>query len=144
MAIQSPARRVYATATRRAILDLLKSEQRYLTAAAIYTRVQEMNPKVALSTVYRTLELLTRLGTISSRTEAGGEAGYLFCATVHHHHAVCTICGHVDDVDCAAMEQFKAALLSNQSFSLDEHSLEFYGRCIRCRQPRRNLQRSRP
>src|SRR6202162_3582862 len=79
MAIQNSARRVYATATRRAILDLLKSEQRYLTAAAIYTRVQKTNTKVALSTVYRTLELLTRLGTISSRAEGGGEAGYIFC-----------------------------------------------------------------
>jgi len=144
MAIQNSARRVYATATRRAILDLLKSEQRYLTAAAIYTRVQKTNPKVALSTVYRTLELLTRLGTISSRAEGGGEAGYLFCTTAHHHHAVCTICGHVDDVDCAAIEQFKAALLSNQSFLLDEHSLEFYGRCISCRQARRNVRRNRP
>jgi Fur family ferric uptake transcriptional regulator len=127
------ARTVYATATRRALLDLLKREQRYLTAAAIYGTLRPSIPKLALSTVYRTLDLLTKLGTISSRTEGSGEAGYVFCATEHHHHALCTVCGHVDDVDCAAMEQFKAALLSNQSFLLDEHSVEFFGRCARCR-----------
>ena len=56
------ARTVYATATRRAILDLLKHEQRYLTAAAIYGKLRPSIPKLALSTVYRTLDLLTELG----------------------------------------------------------------------------------
>jgi Fur family ferric uptake transcriptional regulator len=127
------ARTVYATATRRAILDLLKHEQRYLTAAAIYGKLRPSIPKLALSTVYRTLDLLTELGTISSRIEGTGEASYVFCTTEHHHHALCTVCGHVDDVDCAAMEQFKATLLANQSFLLDEHAVEFFGRCARCR-----------
>ena len=123
----------YATATRRAILDLLKHEQRYLTAADIYATLKSLIPKLALSTVYRTLDMLTKLGTISSRIEGNGEASYVFCATEHHHHALCMVCGHVDDVDCAAMEQFKAALLANQSFLLDEPSVEFFGRCARCR-----------
>jgi Fur family transcriptional regulator, ferric uptake regulator len=127
------ARTVYATATRRAILDLLKHKQRYLTAAVIYAALRPSIPKLALSTIYRTLDLLTELGTISSRTEGSGEASYVFCTTEHHHHALCTLCGHVDDVDCAAMEQFKATLLANQSFLLDEHSIEFFGRCARCR-----------
>jgi Fur family ferric uptake transcriptional regulator len=128
-----PARTLYATATRRAILELLKQEQRYLTAAAIYAGLKDANPKLALSTVYRTLELLEELGTVSERSEASGESSYVFCSDQHHHHALCTVCGHVDDVDCAAMEQFKATLLANQSFLLDEHSVEFYGRCARCR-----------
>ena len=34
---------------------------------------------------------------------------------------------------CDAIEGFKSALIANQSFLLDEHSLEFYGRCARCR-----------
>jgi len=130
---QRPTRALYATATRRAILELLKREQRYLTAASIYATLKSANPKLALSTVYRTLELLEGLGTVSSRSEASGESSYVFCSDEHHHHALCTVCGHVDDVDCAAMEQFKATLLVNQSFLIDEHSVEFYGRCARCR-----------
>jgi Fur family ferric uptake transcriptional regulator len=124
---------MYATSTRRALVDVLKKERRYLTAAALYGRLRARRPKLALSTVYRTLELLGRMGTVSSRIEPSGEASFVFCSDAHHHHAICTVCGHVDDVDCDAIELFKGALLSNQSFLLDEHSLEFYGRCSRCR-----------
>jgi Fur family ferric uptake transcriptional regulator len=124
---------MYATSTRRAVVDLLKSEKRYLTAASIFRLLKARQPKLALSTVYRTLELLAGLGTVSSRIEGSGEASYVFCTDEHHHHAICTICGHVDDVDCDAIEVFKGALIANQSFVLDDHSLEFYGRCARCR-----------
>lgn len=130
---KNATRAVYATSTRRALVDTLKAEKRYLTAAALHRLLRARQPKLALSTVYRTLELLTRLGTVSSRSEASGEASYVFCTDAHHHHAICTICGHVDDVDCDAIEGFKSALIANQSFLLDEHSLEFYGRCARCR-----------
>ncbi|MBD5653794.1 MAG: transcriptional repressor [Candidatus Eremiobacteraeota bacterium] len=124
---------LYATSTRRAIVDLLKSERRYLTAAAIHRSLRLENPKLALSTVYRTLEAMHEIGTVSNRTEPSGESSYVFCTEDHHHHAVCTVCGHVDEVDCGAMEQFKKALLAQQSFALDEHAVEFYGRCARCR-----------
>jgi len=126
-------RSTYTTSTRRAILDLLRAEKRYLTASVIYRLLKATNAKLALSTVYRTLEYLTELGAISSRTEPGPETAYVYCSQEHHHHAICTSCGHVDEVDCGAMDQFRTALLAQQSFALDEHSVEFYGRCARCR-----------
>ncbi len=115
------------------MLELLRVEQRYLTAAAIFKRLRASNPKLALSTVYRTLELLTERGIVSSRTDAGGDASYVFCTDDHHHHAICNICGHVDEVDCDAMDAFRSALLAQQQFALDEHAIEFFGRCARCR-----------
>ena len=126
-------RTVYETSTRRAVVELLKSERRYLSAGAIYRLLREGNPKLALSTVYRTLELLTERGSVSSRIDPGGEASYVFCTDDHHHHAICTACGHVDEVDCDAMEAFRSALLAQQSFALDDHAIEFFGRCARCR-----------
>jgi len=126
-------RTVYATSTRRAVLDLLKAERRYLSAGAIFRLLKAANPKLALSTVYRTLELLAELGTVSARTDPSGEIAYVACTDDHHHHAICRGCGHVDEVDCDAIERFRSALLANQSFALDEHSIEFYGLCARCR-----------
>ncbi|MGP6159743.1 MAG: Fur family transcriptional regulator [Vulcanimicrobiaceae bacterium] len=125
-------RSLYATSTRRAIIELLKSERRYLTASSIFRLLKGENPKLALSTVYRTLEFLADQGSVSSRTEPSGEASYVYCTEEHHHHAICKICGHVDEVDCGAMDDFKNALLKQQSFVLDDHSIEFYGRCARC------------
>jgi len=126
-------RTIYTTPTRRSILDLLKTEKRYLTANIIYKLLKVDKPKMALSTIYRTLELLTELGAVSSRTETAGETSYVYCTEEHHHHAICTSCGHVDEVDCGAMDQFRATLLAQQAFKLDDHSVEFYGRCARCK-----------
>ena len=51
----------------------------------------------------------------------------------HHHHAICCGCGRVEDVDCAAMEQFTDALRTLNGFQLDGHAMEFFGRCRACR-----------
>ena len=98
----------------------------------IYKLLKTDHPKIALSTIYRTLDLLLEKGAVSSRPEGAGETSYVFCTEEHHHHAICTTCGHVDEVDCGAMDQFRAALLAQQAFALDDHSVEFYGRCARC------------
>lgn len=130
----APAPALYRTSTRRAIVELLKSERRYLSAGEIHRLLRRRRHKLALTTVYRTLQLLTTLGAVSSRTDSGGEAAYLYCASEgHHHHAICTKCGHVDEFDCRAIAQFTRSLLARRSFVLDDHALELYGRCADCR-----------
>jgi len=126
-------RSVYATSTLRAIVDLLQREKRYLSAAAIFRLLRGAGARVALSTVYRTLERLVLLGAVSGRTDQSGEATYVYCAERHHHHAICRVCGHVDDVDCEAMDAFRLTLSAQKSFDLDDHAIEFFGRCARCR-----------
>lgn len=127
-------RATYSTSSRRAILGLLQSERRYLTAAEIHAFLRKKGLEMALTTVYRTLQFLTKLGAVSSRAGTNGDAAYLFCANdQHHHHAICTKCGHVAEVNCRVIDEFKKLLLARQAFSLDEHALELYGRCANCR-----------
>jgi Fur family ferric uptake transcriptional regulator len=125
--------RRYSTRCRGLIVELLRRERRYLTAATIARLLETSGKRVALSTVYRTLDLLVSLGVASRRTEPDGEQGYVACTGDHHHHAVCRQCGLVEEVDCAAMERFAEVLREHHAFELDEHSIEFYGRCVRCR-----------
>lgn len=123
---------MYRTAARKHTLELLKSERRYLTAATIYRMLKPDAPKLALSTVYRTLEALREGGSVTSRVDEHGEASYIHCGEQHHHHAICRECGHVDEVDCDAVDVLTVTLLEKQSFRLDDHSVEFYGLCARC------------
>lgn len=115
-------------------MKLLRVEERYLTAAEIFARLKNELPSLARSTVYRTLHLLTESGSISSRTDSAGQASYVLCRQAHHHHAICRLCGRVTDVDCPTLEILRTHLLEQASFELDEHSIEFYGRCADCRQ----------
>jgi Fur family transcriptional regulator, ferric uptake regulator len=125
-------RNLYSTRSREQIVNLLRSERRYLSAAAIHRILRSLGVGISLSTVYRTLDLLVSMGVASSRSDGQGELTYVFCTVEHHHHAICRKCGHVEDVDCAAMEAFSELLRQHHAFELDEHSLEFYGRCARC------------
>jgi Fur family ferric uptake transcriptional regulator len=126
-------RTVYSTSARRKVAELLRNERRYLTAAAIYRILKTQSARLALSTVYRTLETLASTGVVSSRADPSGELSFVYCHDGHHHHAICTKCGHVDEVSCSAVDVFRAALLEEQAFELDKHAVEFFGRCARCR-----------
>ncbi|HEV3157236.1 MAG TPA: transcriptional repressor [Candidatus Baltobacteraceae bacterium] len=128
-----PLERHYRTKPREQILDLLRRERRYLTAATVARLLATVGVRIALSTVYRTLDLLESMGVVSRRNEATGEAAYIAClGEQHHHHAICRLCGHVDEVDCAAVEPFDRVLQDKFAFTLDAHTIEFYGKCVRC------------
>ena len=122
----------YVTRPRELISGILGGERRYLSASAIYSQLERGHAKVALSTVYRTLEHLLAKGTVSARVDAAGETTYVSCAGPHHHHAICRSCGRVEDVDCSALEAIGDALKSHHGFALEDHSVEFFGRCSRC------------
>jgi len=121
------------------IVRFLRQERRYLDAATILAHLREdEDSKLALSTVYRTLELLSEFGTVDRRGAEGGRTEYLYCGDDHHHHAVCRSCGRVDDVACLSMEGVRRELLDSRAFVLDDHDMTFYGRCATCVESERN------
>lgn len=124
--------RRYVTRSRERIVDLMRRERRYLSASAIVRALSDRGRRTARSTVYRTLDLLVSLGLAAKRTESDGEQAYVLCPSVHHHHAICRSCGIVEDVECAAVERFSERLRDRHGFILDDHALEFFGRCAAC------------
>src|SRR5579884_2426353 len=123
----------YSTRPREQIAAILKHEQRYLSAAEIHDLLRKKHSKVSLSTVYRTLDLLQERGEASSRVDERGEATYVVCAPTHHHHAICRSCGKVEELACEALERIAGELRSHHGFELDDHAMEFFGRCAVCR-----------
>ncbi len=123
----------YVTQPRERIATILEREKRYLSAAEIFDLLRRARAKVSLSTVYRTLDLLTSKGEASSRIDEQGEATFVSCEPTHHHHAICRTCGKVEEVACDAIESFAHALNSYHGFHLDEHAMEFSGKCAQCR-----------
>jgi Fur family ferric uptake transcriptional regulator len=124
----------YVTRPRGLIESILQREPRFLSAAQIYQRLKRTGSRVSLSTVYRTLDRLRSKGEVTARTDADGEAAYMLCEPAHHHHhAICRRCGRVEDVDCAAMEEFAKSLRRVHGFELHGHAMEFFGRCRACR-----------
>ncbi len=120
------------TAQRKIILRHLAAAKKYVTAQELHARLARAQPRIGLATVYRTLEMLRQSGMVARLARSPGETAYLYCGGDHHHHAVCTRCGRVDDVPCRSMPRFERMLSSGLRFRLTEHQLEFYGVCARC------------
>jgi Fur family transcriptional regulator, ferric uptake regulator len=124
----------YITRPREQIASVLRASKRFISAADIHQALSRAKKKVSLSTVYRTLEHFTAKGDVAARVDDAGEATYMLCEPVHHHHhAICRKCGRVDDVDCTAIEQFSESLRALHGFELADHKMEFFGTCRACR-----------
>jgi Fur family ferric uptake transcriptional regulator len=126
------ARDYRITKPRMAVIAEFAAMRRYVTAKELHAKLVSGRAGVGLATVYRTLETLQAVGAASARPQARGENAYLFCPVDHHHHAVCTKCGKVEDVRCRSIARFERALHSDLRFRLTKHSLEFFGVCSRC------------
>lgn len=122
----------YSTRPREQISDILRSQRRYLSAAEVHGLLKQRGGKASLSTVYRTLDRMQSAGEASARTDERGEASYVVCEPSHHHHAICKKCGRVEDIACEAIEHLAHDLLAHHQFTLDDHAMEFYGRCAQC------------
>jgi len=81
------------TPQRYMILSVIQEADEHLSIDQIAERVQERNPYVSLSTIYRTLELLRKLGLVREN-HLPGEAPHYEVANGHHahHHLVCRHC----------------------------------------------------
>ncbi len=124
------------TPQRRAILESLLSTGRVnVSAEEICRRARAACPTVNLATTYRTLELLGRLGIVRRLTYGDGRS--VFCANPRpHYHGTCLRCGAVVDLPqgrVAEILEREQSRLTDGTFGVVGHRLEFYGYCAACR-----------
>jgi Fur family ferric uptake transcriptional regulator len=99
----------------------------------VFERAKELHPSLGLTTVYRTLELLTQLGAL--RVTYMGDANQRFHRNTdgHHDHLVCHVCGDVMEVAKCYLPSILEAIEQDTGFQIDGHFLELYGRCADCK-----------
>ena len=121
------------TPQRMMILSAIENSDDHISAEEIYAQVVAKYPRVNISTVYRTLELLKRLGLVTETDLGGGRVRYHSAEKGHHHHLVCRQCGAIIDLDEALLSPLKSALLQEYKFSADLRHLAIFGRCANCK-----------
>jgi Fe2+ or Zn2+ uptake regulation protein len=120
------------TQARRAVIETLADQGTHLTAPDLVEAVQKHAPEVGRASVYRTLELLTRLGLAQSSTLGGGAATYVLTPTRHHHHVVCVACQKTVEFDECGLRELEGRLAEALGFQFEGHLVELYGRCPDC------------
>ena len=120
------------TPQRIMILSAIENSDNHISAEEIYAQVLAKYPNVNLSTVYRTLELLKRLGLVTETDLGEGRVRYHPAEKGHHHHLVCQECGATIDLDEPLLASLKSTLLREYKFSADLRHLAILGRCVSC------------
>jgi Fur family ferric uptake transcriptional regulator len=123
------------TSQRRAVLDAVVALP-HATPEAIGARLRELaGPGGAApdtSTVYRTLEVLERLGVVW-HTHLGKGAPVYHAAEHPHLHVVCQSCGAVASADPALLDSAAERLAADLGFTVDVGHVALSGTCRDCR-----------
>jgi Fe2+ or Zn2+ uptake regulation protein len=130
------SRDVRYTTGRRKVIETLCTVPGPRSAAELL----DETPGVPLSSLYRSLTVLDEAGVLRRQHDADGLARYELAEwlTGHHHHAVCTECGTVEDIELGAKEEVSldemlTGLSESTGWDLTGHSLEVEGVCSSCR-----------
>ncbi|TQM06346.1 Fur family nickel uptake regulator [Pseudonocardia kunmingensis] len=119
------------TPQRQLVLDAVR-DLGHATPEQICTRVQSAAPAVNITTVYRTLDLLERIGLV--RHTHLGHGAPTYSEQEHQHvHLVCHSCGKVTESPTDLMDGLAARLLAESDFVLDPSHVALSGRCRGCR-----------
>lgn len=125
---------VKRTKHRKAILEILKGSETPLTADEIFLMLKEKHTSIWLSTVYRTLEILTEKDVVLKSTSMGEDkARYELKQDEHRHRFVCVGCHKMIPLFDCPLEDFEKKLKDKMDFDVTGHNLEIYGYCHDCK-----------
>ena len=106
----------------------------HVTVEEVVARARELDPRVSLATVYRTMKLLADSGLATARQFGDGQTRYEAAdGRAHHDHLICTSCGAIVEFANDRIEALQALIARQHGFEVEQHKLELYGRCQRCR-----------
>ena len=122
-----------ATPARRLLLNALFGSREHRSAEELAAEVHALAPDVHLSTIYRNLEELEKLGVIDSTRLGAGPATY-HLATAAHGHLVCEKCGTMTEVPDDIFADLVRVAVTDYGFTINPHRFAVTGHCANCQQ----------
>ncbi len=130
------------TLPRKLILDVLSKSKKHLSAEEIYMEVYKTYPGIGLTTIYRTLDILTNIRLVNRYDFGDGRSRYELIRDSkdkHHHHLICLNCGKIInysdfiDEEIRLFDKLEKLLSEKHNFEIKYHHVSFYGLCERCK-----------
>lgn len=115
------------TEPRRLILQVLCDAEDHPSVEMVYERARQIDPKVAMATVYRTLNLFHEFGIVTRIDLKESFARYEL-NWGHHHHLIDVETGEVREFQNETIEKLKSQIATEMGYELVECVLELYGR----------------
>lgn len=116
------------TGQRRVIARVLSDSDDHPDVEELYRRAVELDARISIATVYRTVRLLEERGILERRDFGGGRARYEPTEHGHHYHLIDVETGRVIEFEDAEHERVLAEIARRLGFDLVSHRLELFGR----------------
>jgi Fur family ferric uptake transcriptional regulator len=115
------------TGQRRTIAQVLSEAEDHPDVEEVYRRASARDPRISLSTVYRTVRLFESAGILDRHEFGDGRARYEPAGHRHHDHLINVTTGEVIEFSNEQIEKLQEAVARELGFKLIGHRLELFG-----------------
>ena len=123
------AKGVKLTEQRKIIAKVMSSSKDHPDVDELYKRVSNIDPKISIATVYRTIKLFAEEGIVTKHGFKGGEkARYEELSESHHDHLIEIKTGEIIEFVDDEIEKLQKKIAEKFGYDLVDHKLELYGR----------------
>ncbi len=123
------AKGVKLTEQRKIIAKVMSSSKDHPDVDELYKRVSNIDPKISIATVYRTIKLFADEGIVTKHGFKGGEkARYEELSESHHDHLIDIKTGEIIEFVDDEIEKLQKKIAEKFGYDLVDHKLELYGR----------------
>ncbi len=119
------------TPQRIAIIDILLSDKSHSSAYEIFVKARLSSPKISISTVYYTLNMLKQEGLIKE-IEFYNKANRYDANIANHINLVCIKCSKIEDYMDIPLSSLRD-IEDKTGFIAQSIRFEFYGYCNDCK-----------
>ena len=121
------------TSQRALIMEVIRHGEGHLDADEVYRRARGRQPRLSLSTVYRTLQTLKKIGLVEEVHFNEAHHNYEIKPPTEHHHLVCLGCGRVVEFEYPLARLVKRNITEAKDFEITGSEIKMTGYCAKCR-----------
>ena len=121
------ARGMKMTEQRRVVAQVLSNADDHPDVEEVYRRASELDPRISIATVYRTVRLFEELNFLERHNFGDGRSRYEEVTDDHHDHLIDVKSGNVIEFQNAEIEALQEEIAKQHGMKLVGHRLELYG-----------------
>jgi len=115
------------TGQRRVIAKVLSESTDHPDVEEVYRRSSEVDPKISIATVYRTVRLFEEAGIVERLDFGDGRARYEEASEEHHDHLINVQTGKIYEFHDNEIEELQRKIAEKLGFKLVDHRMELFG-----------------
>lgn len=119
------------TKQREVVLQVIRDNERHLTANEVFDKAKQLLPTISFATVYNSLRYLKDAGHIAEISFGSGASRFDSKLT-RHDHAICTNCGKLVDMELELPVEIVNLATKYSRFKPESIELTLRGLCPEC------------